>query len=102
MRFSLVVTSCALSGFAVGAHAYVHEKERFTRVRNARDLRSSYDYIVVGGGTSGLTVADRLSEDGKTNVLVIEHGDLGSCSCPRRQTISLLIGSALLSQLILD
>ncbi len=23
-----------------------------------------YDYIVVGGGTSGLTVADRLTEDG--------------------------------------
>jgi len=28
------------------------------------DLRQSYDYIIVGGGTSGLTVGDRLSEDG--------------------------------------
>jgi ribulose 1,5-bisphosphate synthetase/thiazole synthase len=28
------------------------------------ELRQSYDYIVVGGGTSGLTVGDRLSEDG--------------------------------------
>ena len=28
-------------------------------------LSESYDYIVVGGGTSGLTVANRLTENGK-------------------------------------
>jgi hypothetical protein len=26
-------------------------------------LKQSYDFIVIGGGTSGLTVADRLTED---------------------------------------
>ena len=29
------------------------------------DLKASYDYVIVGGGTAGLTVADRLTEDGK-------------------------------------
>ncbi|KAJ5177532.1 Glucose-methanol-choline oxidoreductase [Penicillium coprophilum] len=34
----------------------------------------TYDYIVVGGGTSGLVVANRLSEQKNTTVLVIEAG----------------------------
>ncbi|KAF2717782.1 GMC oxidoreductase [Polychaeton citri CBS 116435] len=37
--------------------------------------RSSYDYIVLGGGTSGLVVANRLSEDPTISVAVVEAGD---------------------------
>ncbi|CEL58748.1 Alcohol dehydrogenase [acceptor] OS=Pseudomonas putida GN=alkJ PE=3 SV=1 [Rhizoctonia solani AG-1 IB] len=34
-----------------------------------------FDYVVVGGGTAGLTIAARLSEDPETTVGVIEAGD---------------------------
>ncbi|KAK8051484.1 choline dehydrogenase-like protein [Apiospora rasikravindrae] len=41
---------------------------------DSRSIKESYDYIVIGGGTSGLVVANRLSEDPNKSVLVLEHG----------------------------
>ncbi|KAI0039000.1 GMC oxidoreductase [Auriscalpium vulgare] len=38
-------------------------------------FETSIDYLIVGGGTSGLAVAARLSEDPKVTVAVIEAGD---------------------------
>ncbi|KAJ0415356.1 hypothetical protein BJY00DRAFT_317894 [Aspergillus carlsbadensis] len=44
------------------------------------DLSPVYDYVVVGGGVSGLVVAHRLSEDPRTTVLVIEAGKIDNYS----------------------
>lgn len=32
-------------------------------IRETTQLRSDYDYVVIGGGTSGLVVANSLTED---------------------------------------
>lgn len=50
------------------------------RLCDKRQVASSYDYVIVGGGASGLTVANRLSED--------------SCKSGRGQVSSLPPGPA--------
>ncbi|XP_014552329.1 GMC oxidoreductase [Bipolaris victoriae FI3] len=60
----------ALSATGVLAHPLFNGK----LISRAEDLLPEYDYVVVGAGASGLTVANRLSEDQNVKVLIIEAG----------------------------
>lgn len=48
------------------AYCYPLLAERATLIGNASQLKASYDYVVIGGGTSGLTVANRLTENAQS------------------------------------
>lgn len=47
----------------------------FTTGVLANEHVESYDYVIIGGGTTGLVLANRLSENPNTTVAVIEAGD---------------------------
>src|SRR3984957_10094793 len=37
-------------------------------------MNETFDYVVVGAGSAGCVLANRLSEDGRSSVLVLEYG----------------------------
>lgn len=52
--FPLTLLAFAASAFPLA--------ERATMLDDVSQVESAYDYVIIGGGTSGLTVAERLTE----------------------------------------
>ncbi|CAI4219099.1 unnamed protein product [Parascedosporium putredinis] len=66
---SLLVVAWVFVGHVAALPAHASSASILKR---QAELRDEYDYIIVGGGTVGLTIADRLTEDKDTTVLVID------------------------------
>lgn len=76
----VLLATCATSVCTSGAYATSYS-ESITGFSTLGDhfgypafANATYDYVVVGGGTAGLTVAARLAEAGVGTVAVIEAG----------------------------
>jgi choline dehydrogenase len=71
---TLSLALCGIVGvadaFGPAARSIVHS----TLLERADQANTEYDYVIVGGGTAGLTVADKLTASGQHSVLVIELG----------------------------
>ncbi|KAI8176364.1 hypothetical protein K4K54_004180 [Colletotrichum sp. SAR 10_86] len=69
----LAVETLVISGQHEAVSPEIRQKAQAKTDLNA--VAEEYDYIVIGGGTSGLVVANRLSENPTKTVLVVEYGD---------------------------
>lgn len=72
-RFMQLALATGASLTALRAMAQEGGDAAITQLYNARNLQASYDYIVIGSGSGGSTVAGRLAETG-ASVLVLEAG----------------------------
>ena len=65
-----------LSGCSITPTLSLHSKMVSSSTTEAVQAGEKvYDYVIIGGGTAGLTLAARLTEDPSIHVAVLEAGE---------------------------
>jgi hypothetical protein len=67
MRSLTISLGCAAAACSLGVFATPLDRLRYANILARGDqVKDTYDYVIVGAGTAGLTLADRLTEDKKS------------------------------------
>ncbi|KAH6715052.1 GMC oxidoreductase [Leptodontidium sp. MPI-SDFR-AT-0119] len=90
MKFPFASSILAVSTFQLTSASPTkqHDDEKrqfngfFGSLAGLIGVSATYDYVIVGGGTAGLTMASRLSENPAVSVAVIEAGSLYQVTNP--------------------
>lgn len=79
--FVVVATTNLVYGVPIEAEQ-AHEQALPRNLEGEFGISKEFDYVIVGGGTAGLTLANRLSEDPSISVAVVEAGSFYQITNP--------------------